>query len=422
MKKKILLVLASICFTFLICEIILHLIIQKSQKSYGTIFNIELPPMEIFQEQISIRQEKFEDNQTLNKYKDHPFDSLEIKGKRITQSDIWGVMRLDELLGYNVKENSSSTNSWWQSNNIGARAISSTDFYKIEDYERILFFGDSFTQGTSVPQGETFISFINKKGKNIEAINFGVNGYSIGQSYLRYTTSKDKLEYDHVVLVVVPDCNLAREINVSRYIGFNWDGFNDLILVPRFILENGQLFQISNPYDLNKLFDYHPDILKQKIVDHLKKYDAFYFGYWYENNSIFDGSLIFKLSKYLKYKSDIANLKNNLLNIDGEAMSVTKAIIRIMANQVESTGARFSLIILPTNEDIYRYLEYDSYKESWEDMHSYLCKDLDYCYGFMENLIEDEDLIDSGYDGTHYGPITNKIIADIILRKVIKNR
>jgi|GEM_PF-4629254 hypothetical protein len=55
-------------------------------------------------------------------------------------------------------------------------------------------------------------------------------------------------------------------------------------------------------------------------------------------------------------------------------------------------------------------------------MHSYLCKDLDYCYDFMENLVEYENLIDSGYDGTHYGPITNKIIADIILRKVLENR
>ena len=58
-------------------------------------------------------------------------------------------------------------------------------------------------------------------------------------------------------------------------------------------------------------------------------------------------------------------------------------------------------------------------KSEW---HSYLCKDLDYCYDFMENLVEYENLIDSGSDGTHYGPITNKIIADIILRKVLENR
>ena len=55
----------------------------------------------------------------------------------------------------------------------------------------------------------------------------------------------------------------------------------------------------------------------------------------------------------------------------------------------------------------------------WDRMADDLCADLDECFDVMPEMqiISSQDL-DKGYDGSHYGPSTNKWIAELIQAKI----
>ena len=110
-------------------------------------------------------------------------------------------------------------------------------------------------------------------------------------------------------------------------------------------------------------------------------------------------------------------VSDNLMDKDSEAMKVTKGIVEEMAQEAHSKRAQFSLIILPTIVDIKEYKENPSYKKSWDEMASYICSGKIVCYDLMEDFSRlPVETLDTGYDGSHYGPKTNALIADFILK------
>ncbi len=92
---------------------------------------------------------------------------------------------------------------------------------KKDNYTRIGFFGDSYTQAIQVPLNETFHNLIGEKLKayNIETLSFGVSGYSTYQSYLTYTKWKDFFDIDVVVYVFFENDlgDQIKEIRKSPY-------------------------------------------------------------------------------------------------------------------------------------------------------------------------------------------------------------
>lgn len=270
MKSKILLSIIITIVTLVFLEIGLRQLVQPSQNSYGLIFNRELPPMNILPSDAILNWESQKDSS--NEW----VDSLTVKGKKITISDLSGVHREDELSGFAEKENSVSTNGWWKSNNFGARSSKPISPNKLPNRERVLFFGDSFTAGCAVPENETFNYYLNERKKNIEFINFGVVGYSMGQAFLRFKTLKDKLDFDRVFLVFVPFADLIRDITVNRFISMGWAGKSSYNL-PRYVVENGKLKLIPAPYrSIKEFFSDNRDSIKARYRDHLRKYDYYY--------------------------------------------------------------------------------------------------------------------------------------------------
>lgn len=216
--------------------------------------------------------------------------------------------------------------------------------------------------------------------------------------------------------------DLWRDINVDRYIGGAWAGYY-CYNIPVFVMEDGKLKLIPPPYgSLKELFADNRDSIQPRYREHLRKYDKYYSSQ-YESVYLLDNFVVFKLfRKFInraKYEYErMFGISEDVMDPHSAAQTVTKEIIEEMDREVRSEGAEFSLIILPTDSDIRRYKTEDSYRKSWDEMVTFICSGEIVCYNFMDDLSHlSEEELDTGYDGTHYGPKTNERIADLIMEK-----
>lgn len=409
--RKFLLVSISVVITLLICEAALRILTNRSGNK-PPILDIQFPSREIFpHDQILTPEEKLLAS-------NYWYNYLIVDGKKITKGDLWGILREDDVLVFTAKENASSTNGWWQSNNIGARSNVITTRVKSPGRERILIFGNSFAQSSRVPQNMTIDFYLNSRRPSIEAINFGVDGYGMAQSYLRFKTLKNRLEYDRVFMIFVPGADLERDINVSRYLGLGWFSSYSIMIQPRFVIENGELSLIPSPYkNLDEMIEENGHQVSEKLKKHLRKYDSFYFPLWHEKTPVLDKLLLVRLIKYELFKRRKKAINQDLMNTDSESVQITKKIAETMAQEVEEDGGAFTLIVLPTIWDIYYYRYDPVFKPKWDNMVIEVCSSQISCIDIMKDFKSlPFEFFDTGYDQTHYGPKTNSLIADIILR------
>jgi hypothetical protein len=343
---------------------------------------------------------------------------LIVGGHRISIGDLWGFHREDPLLGYVPKENAKSLNGWWQSNNWGARNRCDTSKEKPEGRKRIIVFGESYANCSRVPQEESWPAILNSKINTVEIINFGVDGYSMGQSFLKFQQIKNKLNYDIVLLMFVPTIDLWREINTIRPLKEAWDNY---FVMPRFIVEKNKLILIKSPFNIpSSIYKKNGNGLSQELRTHLRKYDRFYFQSKYEESRVIDASVIYKLfvNAYSRIKKRY--IIRNIYNPDSEAMQVAKKIFETMNAEVKKDGNIFALIFLPVRGDIDRLKRSSSFLDDWNRTISSICASDLFCIDLTKDLMGmPERDWDSGYDGTHFGPKTNRYIADSIKRKLL---
>lgn len=406
---NIFLVIFAFLTTFILLEAIAHLMVTPSPESSGRFLGVELPPIAVLPANFAVDPEPQREP-----FEDRWYKSLVVDDMKITRGDLWGIFREDPLIGYVPKEDAVSTNGWWQSNNLGARSRADLRRDQPPGKTRLLFFGDSYTQGSRVTQEETFQHVINMRSSAFEAVNFGVDGYSMAQAYLRYTTVKDKLEYDHVFLAMAPGDDLWRDINVSRDIGGNW---NSYMIYPRFVIERDRAKLIASPYrDFRELAEDNREGIKPKLRRHLEQYEAFYFESGYGSHPLLDWSVVYRLFRAYLLKRDRSRAFASLYDPGSEALQVTKKIFEAMDRDVRDAGGRFTLVLLPDAQLVRRFSRDDSFKTTWAEMVSYLCSDgldcIDLMAGFQSVPFE---TLDYGYDGSHYGPVANGLIADFIL-------
>jgi len=404
--KKAALVLSSLLLTLIILEIILRAFIHPSEISYGTLFERELPPHKVIPTRSINNSERGLKN-----------NILIVENRNISRSDLTSVTKRDPLLGYTAKENAKSPNGWWQSNNIGARA--SYDIAKEKPWgkKRMLVFGDSFANGSGVPQEDTWTYILNSEINELEVINFGLDGYSMGQSYLRYLKIKNSVDYDFLLLMFVPSDDLWREINTIRALA----GWNSYTVMPRFIIKQGKLELIKSPYESGSMvYKKNRDNLSEELRSHLLSYDRFYFKSKYESPWIIGNSILYKLIAREYYIFKFNRLKNWGMNPNSEASRVTKKIFDTMNNDVKKDEKKFVLVILPTHDDISKLRFDSSFREKWYKQVSFHCSGIEICIDLSEDMLQQpQNLLDKGYDGTHYGPKANRLISELIRKHVI---
>ena len=167
MKKKLVLAVFSLLLTVASVEIFLHLFVQPSPDSYGVLFGKDLPPMKL------IPSAFFEEVRT--KYVDRQQKTLPDRDIAPGERPVGVTRRADELIGYTNNENVVSDDNIFRSNNLGAKSDVYITREKPPGKERILFFGDSFTECSGLPPEEAFSHFIEESDSSVEAVNFGVS-------------------------------------------------------------------------------------------------------------------------------------------------------------------------------------------------------------------------------------------------------
>jgi hypothetical protein len=397
------LVLLSCVFSLLLLEIVSRWFIVPSNSSYGTLFGHELPPLKIVEDS-AVPPPPTDLSQ--------PYDDLIIEGKRITLGDLNGFHREDPLLGYTNEENALSMNGWWQTNNLGARCRSDVAWSVPSGMSRMLIFGESFALGSRVPQEKVWSEILRRKRPDLEVMNFAVDGYSMAQAFLRYTEVKDDLEHDLVALMFVPDADLWRDINMIRNLADDWDL---PYVMPRFALEKGKLQLIRNPYPTRtEFFARNVPELDPELRTYLRRYDRFYVDCVYGEPGIFSRSIIYKLGckAYYTYYA-IPHLRNHLMDNDGEAVQVFRGLANRMEIEVEHQDARFIVIFLPNHIQSFR--ENHLLVQKWKNLVTLVCSSGLTCIDLLEDFmgVPETDL-DKGYDGTHYGPKANRLIAELV--------
>ena len=397
--------LINLFLVLLFTELLLHVLIKPSPLSYGRILGREIPPFKIFDIQQAAK--------SLSQKEDEPYQGKSLLYQNLTNGDIWGLMQEDAIIGYKPRANAISHNGWWQSNRLGARSSKEIEQAKPANGRRFLLFGDSYTQGWGVPQEKTLDFFLNEKSNQVAFVNFGVIGYSAGQAYLRYKEIKSSLAHDGVVMIFVPTVDLARDINTIRFLAFGWQSYKPN---PRFILSgNKKLTFVPAFYgNLREMLEKNKGGISANLKEYLYKYDRFYSKLEYENVSVLDHSIIFKiLKKKLAMLARSQNETEKLIDPSSEAMQVTKKIFQAMREDVLADNKIFILLILPTQHDLLKYGD-KKFKRKWNNMVNSVCSETSHCLDLMSRL-EDEFTrgnIDASYDGTHYGFQTHRIIAD----------
>lgn len=391
----------------LIGEIGLNALERPSTTSSGVLLGEELPPI------VYIPIDKAPTREDRLKLAAQWAEPLEIDGRKITHGDLHGITKEDPYVGHVPLGNSVSANGWWQTNELGARSRLETTRWQSPGIRRLLLFGDSYTQGSRVPQEETFAHYLGETSGDTEVVNFGVDGYSMGQAFLRYQQIAARIEHELVFLILVPDADLWREVNVSRFVARRWEAY---AINPRFVLDEGTLQHVGSPFrSLDEMLRDKRDNEGRISADHLRKYDRFFFPAMYESFPVLDRSVVFRLLRLAWAKHQYSRLMNEMYKPSGEAMAVMRAIAVSMDQVAHEAGATFALVILPSPGDTDRYLQATEYRRQWQAMAESLCAASYACYDLMEDFARRPvNQFDLGYDGTHYGPSSNRVIADLI--------
>jgi len=111
---------------------------------------------------------------------------------------------------------------------------------------RVACFGDSFTYGTEVRDGEDWPAVLGELDPRLEVVNLGVGAWGTDQALLLYRERGPSLRAD-VVLIGFCMESIAR--NVNRYRSLYQPQTKDVLVKPRFLLVDGRLELLPIPFE-----------------------------------------------------------------------------------------------------------------------------------------------------------------------------
>lgn len=405
--RNVFLFVLYLFFLFAIFEMVLQALIKPDDIASGRLgASIELPPYRIIPRAI---------DHLIEPDWDEPLLNMGGKEQLLKRGDIDGIWQEDPMIGYAPARNRISQNKWWESNNIGARKRKDVEQNVPPGKDRVLMFGDSFVHGFGVKQEETISYYLEEMKPHLEVVNLGVNGYSVSQSYLRFQQIKELVDYDHVLLFIVPAADFWREINISRWVGNKWTSYK---ANPRFIMDENGLSFIPPYYpDLKTMFEHNQFSMHESFREHLKKYDRMYSDLLFKEVPFWDRLVTFRLLRKIVERLWIIPWQKRIqydLRIDSEQAQIVFAVIEKMQQEIRSTGKEFTVIALPASSSIAKFVEDKEYQMKWNSIIDELCRRATACVDLLPYLLKHRNDLDKAYDNRHYGPRTNRLIAGFL--------
>jgi hypothetical protein len=379
-------------------ELAARLLLEPSGHSAGRLGGVELPPLQIARTPEFPLTDRAESVITTN------------SGDVVTRGDLWGLWQVVPTLGYQQQTDARSVNGWWQSNNIGARANHSVTPDVPAGKQRVIIFGDSYAHGSRVAQDAVWTTHIARWAPRLEPVNLAADGYSMAQAYLRYRKVAATLDYQTTLLAIVPTADLWRDINVIRDLAEYW---NWPMPMPRAVLTDDGLTIVPAPYASpdDFLAANYPEP-SSELIDHLRRYDRFYFRARYEAPPVLGGSVLYKVAAAAFAAHQERQVRRQLEQPDSEAVVVTRSIMAAMQAEAAADGADFVALILPMQWEVGPLRDDPLLAASWHAIAQALCSGITRCIDLAPVLTAlPASCIDAGADGTHYGPRLNVALA-----------
>lgn len=212
------------------------------------------------------------------------------------------------------------------SNKFDNNAIRNHDEVNTEDKKNIIaFFGDSHTENVNISNEFQFITLLDKFFNKKNLVNYGVGGYSLDQIFIRYLSFK-RHDIEHVYyLFSSNDAGSVVSNNLIKYIGNEYK-----ILKPKFNVFERMLGKLNLTYFLIDLYyNLRAQIYKKHTTIDISNYSK-------------------KLAEKLYYES--LN-KKEIANDGTDVLVFFNKILKSFKNETIKNNAKFSIIILPLQEE-----------------------------------------------------------------------
>jgi hypothetical protein len=391
--------------TLVILEIVARLLVEPSERSYGRLAGLELPPVPILRE----------GTYTPDAARLTPVETID--GETVTQGDLWGIWQFDPVLGYRQMTDARSANGWWQANNIGARSRLPTAPEVAPGRKRVLVLGDSYAHARGVRQEDAWTSALEQMAPNIEAVNLAADGYGTAQAWLRYRSVAAAVEHQAAVLVLVPGADLWRDVNVIRDLGQFWNLPRPM---PRAVLGDGGLEIVPPPYaDPHAYFARNYPVPSRELIAHLERHDRFYLPLRHDTPPLIGDLVLYKIVAAVVSSRQRARLMREAVQPGSEAVRVTRAIVAAMEDEATAGGRRFLAVVVPMETEIPRLRDDDAFAAAWRATAAALCDSVATCVDPSHYFTAlDPGCLDVSADGTHYGPRLNGALARMVLREL----
>jgi hypothetical protein len=162
--------------------------------------------------------------------------------------DQTGYMAWDADLGWTNRPRSCTRDNKYCANGAGLRSDREYTKEIPKGTLRVSLFGDSFIHGHDVDLPDSLAPQLERalasRGIKAEALNFGVGGFGIDQSYLRYSRDGGKFDTDAIVEGLQFE-NVARHLMVFRLIAYPQSKIP--FSKPRFYFDGPSLLVANKP-------------------------------------------------------------------------------------------------------------------------------------------------------------------------------
>lgn len=149
----------------------------------------------------------------------------------------------DTLLGWSIGANRASADGMYRSRSDGIRTAQAGEtLSRNGDRPRIALIGDSFTFSMEVPFDEAWSHYLAESLTGYQVLNFGVDGYGVDQTLLRFERDVSKWSPSIVVFSIIQD-DLYRSASVYPFLR----GWNYPVSRPRFALRDDTLVLRNSP-------------------------------------------------------------------------------------------------------------------------------------------------------------------------------
>lgn len=399
--------LGVVCVLLGLIELAGHALVRPAPLAYGRLLGRELPPFRVVPPC----------DKPPAPADPSAWSGIVVDGRKITEGDLHGIFREDATLGYAPKENTVSANGWWRSDSFGAREVSAPSAAR----QHVVIFGESFGAGSRIRQEQVWSAVMARALPDTDVLNFAVDGYSMAQAYLRFRQVRTEVRHDVAIMVFVPKVDPPRDINVLRpVLSRDWQLFT---VMPRFVVENGRLVLAGRPKETEAQFiAANCRAVSAGLRAHLLRYDRFYVDAEYrEGPAVLGWSLLYKLGVRAYANVRIGRFTRDMMRPGSEAFDVTKAIFWQMDDDQLQDGGKFVLVFLPLESELPRLAGDTDYRRRWRAAVDAMCGKKLACIDLARYLPElPASDIDRGYDGTHYGPVTNRLIGEFIARELVQ--